>query len=202
MGVRGVASLQHRAQRGGGQEARGVRPRSDPLRRHAPRVLRHPGAGQGHGPRGRTGPAVLPELPRFRRQHLRQCRGQGAGGSLRHGLQRLDDRRVVRRQPQAARSRCAWSPFWDIDATVAEAERVAAKGAKAITFTEMPHALGLPSFHTDPLGPVLRRVPGSRHAAVLALRLRRGAGRRPRSPVHQRPSPCSGSTARCARSIW
>ncbi len=40
-------------------------------------------------------------------------------------------------------------PFWDIDATVAEAGRVAAKGAKAITFTEMPHALGLPSFHTD-----------------------------------------------------
>jgi predicted TIM-barrel fold metal-dependent hydrolase len=40
-------------------------------------------------------------------------------------------------------------PFWDIAATVAEAERVARKGAKAISFTEMPHALGLPSFHTD-----------------------------------------------------
>jgi predicted TIM-barrel fold metal-dependent hydrolase len=40
-------------------------------------------------------------------------------------------------------------PFWDIDATVAEATRVAEKGAKAVTFTEAPHALGLPSFHTD-----------------------------------------------------
>ncbi|HEX5587498.1 MAG TPA: amidohydrolase family protein [Acidimicrobiia bacterium] len=40
-------------------------------------------------------------------------------------------------------------PFWDIDATVREAARVAEKGAKAITFTEAPHALGLPSFHTD-----------------------------------------------------
>jgi len=39
-------------------------------------------------------------------------------------------------------------PFWDIDATVAEATRVAERGAKAISFTEMPHALGLPSFHT------------------------------------------------------
>ena len=40
-------------------------------------------------------------------------------------------------------------PFWDIDATVAEATRVAEKGAKAVSFTEAPHALGLPSFHTD-----------------------------------------------------
>ena len=39
-------------------------------------------------------------------------------------------------------------PFWDIDATVAETTRVAGKGAKAVSFTEMPHALGLPSFHT------------------------------------------------------
>jgi len=39
-------------------------------------------------------------------------------------------------------------PFWDIDATVAEAERVAARGAKAISFTEAPHRLGLPSIYT------------------------------------------------------
>jgi predicted TIM-barrel fold metal-dependent hydrolase len=39
-------------------------------------------------------------------------------------------------------------PFWDADATVKETERVAAKGAKAVSFTEAPHALGLPSFHT------------------------------------------------------
>jgi predicted TIM-barrel fold metal-dependent hydrolase len=46
-------------------------------------------------------------------------------------------------------------PFWDIDATVAETERVAAKGAKAVSFTEMPHALGLPSFHTTHWDPFL-----------------------------------------------
>jgi predicted TIM-barrel fold metal-dependent hydrolase len=45
-------------------------------------------------------------------------------------------------------------PFWDVDATVAEIQRVAAKGAKAITFTEAPHNIGLPSFHTDHWDPV------------------------------------------------
>jgi predicted TIM-barrel fold metal-dependent hydrolase len=40
-------------------------------------------------------------------------------------------------------------PFWDIDLTVAETERIVARGAKSISFTEMPHALGLPSYHTD-----------------------------------------------------
>jgi predicted TIM-barrel fold metal-dependent hydrolase len=40
-------------------------------------------------------------------------------------------------------------PFWDIDATAKEAQRVAAKGGKGFSFTEAPHALGLPSFHTD-----------------------------------------------------
>jgi predicted TIM-barrel fold metal-dependent hydrolase len=46
-------------------------------------------------------------------------------------------------------------PYWDIDATVAEAKRVADKGAKGFTFTEAPHALGLPSFHTDHWDPFL-----------------------------------------------
>ena len=40
-------------------------------------------------------------------------------------------------------------PFWDVAACVDEVARTAAKGAKAITFTEAPHRLGLPSFHTD-----------------------------------------------------
>ncbi len=40
-------------------------------------------------------------------------------------------------------------PYWDVEASVAEVQRTAAKGAKAITFTEAPHRLGLPSFHSD-----------------------------------------------------
>jgi predicted TIM-barrel fold metal-dependent hydrolase len=41
-----------------------------------------------------------------------------------------------------------------VERTVTEIQRVAAKGAKAITFTEAPHAIGLPSFHTDHWDPV------------------------------------------------
>jgi len=47
-------------------------------------------------------------------------------------------------------------PFWDIDASVAEIERTAAKGARSVSFIEAPHKLGLPSFHTDHWDPLLR----------------------------------------------
>jgi len=40
-------------------------------------------------------------------------------------------------------------PTWDIDACVAEAERVAAKGARTVSFPDNPVPLGLPSFHSD-----------------------------------------------------
>ena len=40
-------------------------------------------------------------------------------------------------------------PYWDADQSADEVERTAAKGAKAVSFTESPHAAGLPSFHTD-----------------------------------------------------
>jgi predicted TIM-barrel fold metal-dependent hydrolase len=46
-------------------------------------------------------------------------------------------------------------PFWDVAASIAEIERVAAKGAKAITFTESPHGLGLPSYHSGHWDPML-----------------------------------------------
>ncbi|GAA2553940.1 amidohydrolase family protein [Mycolicibacterium diernhoferi] len=40
-------------------------------------------------------------------------------------------------------------PVWDIEATVAEAERVAAKGARTVSFPDSPVPMGLPSFHSD-----------------------------------------------------
>jgi predicted TIM-barrel fold metal-dependent hydrolase len=45
-------------------------------------------------------------------------------------------------------------PFWDIDLAVSEAERLAGKGARTISFPDTPVQFGLPSFHTghwDPL---------------------------------------------------
>jgi predicted TIM-barrel fold metal-dependent hydrolase len=46
-------------------------------------------------------------------------------------------------------------PVWDVEAAVKEIHRVAAKGAKAVTFPENPAPLGLPSFHTRHWDPVL-----------------------------------------------
>jgi predicted TIM-barrel fold metal-dependent hydrolase len=45
-------------------------------------------------------------------------------------------------------------PLWDPRLAAAEVERVAGKGAKAISFPENPAPLGLPSFHTDHWDPV------------------------------------------------
>ena len=39
--------------------------------------------------------------------------------------------------------------MWDVDASAAEAERVAAKGARTVSFPDSPVSLGLPSFHSD-----------------------------------------------------
>jgi predicted TIM-barrel fold metal-dependent hydrolase len=45
-------------------------------------------------------------------------------------------------------------PMWDVDLAVAEVKRIAAKGCRAISFLEAPHAQGWPSFlsgHWDPM---------------------------------------------------
>jgi predicted TIM-barrel fold metal-dependent hydrolase len=66
----------------------------------------------------------------------------------------------------------AMVPYWDIEATAAEAARVAERGAKAITFIEAPHAVGLPSFHTDHWDPFLSVI----NDAGLPLCLHFGSG--------------------------
>src|ERR1700733_11618528 len=63
-------------------------------------------------------------------------------------------------------------PFWDIEASVAEVERTAAKGAKSISFIEAPHKIGLPSFHTDHWDPLLRAC----EEAGLPLSMHFGSG--------------------------
>jgi predicted TIM-barrel fold metal-dependent hydrolase len=66
-------------------------------------------------------------------------------------------------------------PFWDVEASVTEIERVAAKGAKAVSFTESPHGIGLPSFHTDHWDPLLAAA----QDADLPLCLHFGSGGAP-----------------------
>jgi predicted TIM-barrel fold metal-dependent hydrolase len=46
-------------------------------------------------------------------------------------------------------------PMWDVQASVAEIHRTAAKGARTVSFPENPVPLGLPSFHTDHWDPLL-----------------------------------------------
>lgn len=48
----------------------------------------------------------------------------------------------------------AMVPVWDPEACVAEVQRAAAKGARAITFPENPAPLGLPSYHTKAWDPM------------------------------------------------
>ena len=66
-------------------------------------------------------------------------------------------------------------PFWDVEATVAEVHRTAAKGARAITFSEAPHRLGLPSFHSDHWDPFFAAV----QEAEMPLCLHFGSGGAP-----------------------
>ena len=66
-------------------------------------------------------------------------------------------------------------PFWDVEASVREIERTAAKGAKSISFLEAPHKLGLPSYHTDHWDPILRAC----EEAGLPLSMHFGSGGMP-----------------------
>jgi predicted TIM-barrel fold metal-dependent hydrolase len=67
------------------------------------------------------------------------------------------------------------TPFWDVDEMVKEVRRTADKGARAISFVETPHTLGLPSFHTDHWDPFLAEAA----AAELPLCLHFGSGGAP-----------------------
>ncbi|MCU4186802.1 amidohydrolase [Acidiferrimicrobium sp. IK] len=66
-------------------------------------------------------------------------------------------------------------PLWDVAASVAEVERTAAKGAKAITFSEAPHRIGLPSYHSDHWDPFLAAA----QSADMPLCLHFGSGGAP-----------------------
>ena len=49
-------------------------------------------------------------------------------------------------------------PLWDVSAAADEVRRVAAKGAKAVAFSENPTSLGLPSVYTEHWEPVWHAV--------------------------------------------
>jgi predicted TIM-barrel fold metal-dependent hydrolase len=49
-------------------------------------------------------------------------------------------------------------PWWDIDASVAEIDRLAGRSVHAVAFTENPTVLGMPSVHTDHYDPIWARA--------------------------------------------
>jgi predicted TIM-barrel fold metal-dependent hydrolase len=49
---------------------------------------------------------------------------------------------------------CGILPLWDVEAAAAEVRRLAAKGCHAVTFSENPEALGMPSIHSGHWDPV------------------------------------------------
>ena len=76
-------------------------------------------------------------------------------------------------------------PLWDADLAVAEVERCAAKGARAVTFSENPAALGLPSVHDrrqywDPVfAACARRGDAGLHPHRVVVEAAAHVGRRP-----------------------
>jgi len=77
-------------------------------------------------------------------------------------------------------------PLWDVDACVAELRRTVAKGARAVSFSENPAGLGLPSFHTAHWDPFLSACEEADVPLVPALRfVRPGSTDRTRGAVRR-----------------
>lgn len=66
-------------------------------------------------------------------------------------------------------------PYWDVEKTVAEIYRTAAKGARSFTFPELPDRLGYPSWHNSHWDPVLAAA----QEAGLPISLHFGSGGAP-----------------------
>src|SRR4051794_23889950 len=76
-------------------------------------------------------------------------------------------------------------PLWDPQRCAAEIERTAALGARAITFSENPAALGLPSFWSDAWDPMLSALEESDTPMCLHI----GSSSRPIVPHGDAPLP-------------
>ena len=137
--VHGRGAAEHRAQRGRGPSARGVRDGPAVVRPHAHGLLRHPRPRQGHERQRRARLDVLPVVPAVQRPALRAHRAEGRPLAVAL-VQAYNDWHIE--------SWCGAYPgrfiplaipmLWDLDKMAAEVRRVADKGCHAITFSENP----------------------------------------------------------------
>ncbi len=115
-----------------------------------PRRHRSPPPARRHGPVRHLGLAVLPVDRVGFRRHAAVRRSPTSGRlPQRPGLQRLDDRGVVRHRPAALHpvpaDLAARSRSWRRQ----EIRRNAERGCHAVSFSENPQGLGYPSIHTS-----------------------------------------------------
>ena len=90
-------------------------------------------------------------------------------------------------------------PLWDVDLAVAEVARNAARGARAICFSEIPTHLGLPSIHTGYWDPLFATCEETRTRCACTSDRRRRCRRRRRTR-RLRPTSCCRATTRWRRS--
>ena len=65
---------------------------------------------------------------------------------------------------------CGILPLFDVDEAAKEVRRLAAKGCHAVTFSENPAGLGMPSIHTDAWDPLFAACVDDRDGVVLPCR--------------------------------
>ena len=189
-------------------------PGPDRLRRDAAGLLRPDSPTGGHGRQPDRALAVLPDDHPLRRPDVLRGQGQGPRPPLRAGLQRLDDRRMVRRRPAAGSFRSCIIPLWD--ARLAAARRSGATPPGAVGRSRSPRCRATSACprSTTRAGywdPVFAACDETGHGALHAHRLgfqagrgqpvRAAAGRRD-ADVHQRPTVDGGvAPFRAARPV-
>ena len=162
------------------------------LRRDAARLLRPEAARSRTWTRtGSRRRCRFPNFPRFCGQTFLEAKDRDLALLCVAGVQRLDGRGVVRRRAAAGSSRCASSRCGTPTLAAAEVERNAARGVRAVCFSEIPAYLGLPSIHSGEWDPFFAaceetgtvRVHAHRFGHEDAVDVGRRAARR-----HGRPS--------------
>ena len=108
---------------------------------------------EGHGRELDAGVLVLPELPAVLRPDLPRRERPRARVALRAARTTTGWSRSGARGAAAGSCRCASCPLWDPALAAAEVERNAARGVRAVCFSEIPAYLGLPSIHSGEWDP-------------------------------------------------
>ena len=131
-----------------GRPMRGVRDRAHLVRRDPLGLLRHPDRVRDMDANGVLGSMCFPSFPNLCGQLFARGDGPRPGLAV---LQAYNDWHIDEWCGDLPGSLHppALPPIWDPAAMAAEVRRVAAKGCHAVTFSENPSKLKLPSFHSD-----------------------------------------------------